>query len=147
MDAKPHLVVFCDPEPLAVGAAWRDRALYRGLRLLQPGFRHVFALVPTRLAHTYIIVNSTAERLDLADVVWVPPVWADGGEYEATLAWGGTGRVVEAWPSSPGRWVPRGPLSCVAVVKHLLGIEAAHVVTPWQLYRHLGGDGDVGDRA
>jgi hypothetical protein len=41
----------------------------------------------------------------------------------------------------PGRyWKPRGLFSCVGVIKHLLAMEAPWIWTPWQLYKHLGGD-------
>lgn len=31
--------------------------------------------------------------------------------------------------------------SCVESVKHILGIRAGFVLTPWQLYRHLNKKG------
>ena len=34
-------------------------------------------------------------------------------------------------------WRPRGVFTCVSAIKHLLGMQAPFVWTPWQLYLYL----------
>ena len=44
---------------------------------------------------------------------------------------------------NPDRWVARGPITCVAVVKAVLGIANWRIWTPWQLFQYLLGRGAI----
>ena len=136
------LVVFCPEDPLPADAGWRDRAVAWFLRRLQPGFRHCFVMWRSRLGPAWIIVNHHLGRLDVLEQPDTP-VEAFGTvfpHYGAVLAWmEERGLAHSVWvPRQPNhRFAPRGPMNCVSVVKHVLGIEAALILTPWQLYRRL----------
>jgi hypothetical protein len=117
----PALLVFCDDTEIA----W--------LRWLKPGFRHVFVALP--VAGGWITVDPLSTRLE----VEYHPLPADT-DLAAWFRMRGH-HVLETpvRPPLPAQW-PLAPLTCVSVAKRVLGISAPLIVTPWQLYRHLGGD-------
>lgn len=124
----PALLVFCADTEIA----WLRR-------LLRPGFRHVFVALPA--PGGWITVDPLSTRLEVA----FHPLAADmdlAGWFRAQ------GHLVLPVP----RQVPMpprtllAPLTCVSVAKRLLGIDAPFVLTPWQLYRHLGGTRPVQPR-
>jgi hypothetical protein len=41
---------------------------------------------------------------------------------------------------APLRLAPVRPYTCVEAVKHVLGLHAPWILTPWQLYKKLRGD-------
>jgi hypothetical protein len=90
-----------------------------------PGFRHCFAY--TQAPGGYLVVDARANGMDAAviseemlPVLLAPVTCAAHG-----LQWFRRG------------WHPRGLLTCVTVIKHLLGIRAWWVITPKQLYGYL----------
>lgn len=115
----PALVVFTDAREIP----W--------LRLLRPGFRHV--LVALRLpGGGWIVVNPLSHQIRIDSVATL--------EGPALAHWfraqGFT--VVETMTRrAPRREAPWAPMTCVEVVKRLLGIHARWVWTPWALYRLL----------
>lgn len=117
----PALLVFCHETEIV----W--------LRWLRPGFRHVFVALPAPGGWITVDPLST-----LLEVEYHPlPPDTDLAAWFRTRGH----RVLESpiHPPLPTQW-PFAPLTCVSVAKRLLGIRAPLVVTPWQLYRHLGGD-------
>lgn len=118
----PVLLVFCHDTDLP----W--------LRFLRPGFRHVFAAMP--VAGGWITLDPLSNRLELA----FHPL-PDGSDLAGWFRQRGH-HVLAARRRPPSSAIPfpLTPLTCVGVVKRLLGLRAPFVLTPWQLYRHLGGD-------
>lgn len=116
------LVVFCDGTEL-----W-------WLRLLRRGFRHCF--VALAVEGGWIVVDP----LSHVTVVAHFPI---GQEFDLGAWYRQQGlTVVCVQKSSPERRVaPILPSSCVETVKRILGIHAATVWTPWQLYRYLNKSG------
>ncbi|MFV3127613.1 hypothetical protein [Niveispirillum sp. KHB5.9] len=116
----PALLVFCHETEIA----W--------LRWLKPGFRHVFLALP--MPGGWVTLDPLSTQLE----VEFHPLPADAD----LAAWfRARGHIVLAAvlrPPLPVQW-PLAPFTCVTVAKRVLGIRAAHVQTPWQLYRHLGG--------
>lgn len=98
------------------------------LKLLKPGFRHCFVML--KAGDKWISIDPLAHmtRVDLHQ----PESELSGLLSEHNLTVVAT-HLREADP------VPSAPMlcTCVEVVKRILGIQCWHVVTPWQLYRHL----------
>ncbi|KAA5605692.1 hypothetical protein F1188_10105 [Roseospira marina] len=115
------MVVFTDG-----GAIW-------WLRLLRPGFRHVFIAV-RRPGH-WVIVDPLAHRMR---VDLVPT--ADAADLAAWYRAQGLTVVATETRAPPRKEAPWAPLTCVEVVKRLLGLHARWVWTPYALYRALGGE-------
>ena len=110
---------------------FEDRDDARLLRLLRPGFRHCFCLTGEGLRWT--LCDPLKSRLAVANV---------DGASAAALArhLAGEGRAVlygvvgEPAPCGP---LEVRPLTCVEIVKRLVGVSASGVLTPHQLYRSL----------
>jgi hypothetical protein len=113
------LVVFADH----VDCAW--------LTFLRPGFRHCFVVL--RAGSLWLACEPLKDRIEL-DALALPP----GFDLAAFYAAQGH-RVLEGRrpPPRPRQAFAPAPLTCVAVVKRLLGIRAPWVWTPRQLYAHL----------
>lgn len=144
------LLVFCDPPPCPEGAGWRERLLYRGLSLLRPGFRHVFAVRPSEAFDGWVMVNPHSGSLDVVEVPRDAVFWWDGspllGEqwFDSLFVMAERGLVHLAVVVGVQRqeFQPRGLLTCVAVVKHLIGWnKSGTTFTPWQLYRAVSHEG------
>jgi len=109
------------------------------LRVLKPGFRHVLVAVhrPGRgSGGHWVLVNPLAHRTQL-DVLADRPAAA----LAAWLRAQGHTVVETVTRVPPRREAPWAPLTCVEVVKRVLGLQARWVLTPWALYRHLTGTG------
>ncbi|MBI3443836.1 MAG: hypothetical protein HY055_00325 [Magnetospirillum sp.] len=100
------------------------------LRLLRRGFRHCFVVVETQAG--WLCLNPLAHRTAL-------DLWPLALEFDVAGWLRDQGLiVVEArLIQPPRRQAPVSLYSCVEAVKRVLGIHAAWVVTPWQLYRYL----------
>jgi len=99
------------------------------LRLLRPGFRHCFAVVPD--GGRWIAVEALSAGFVVA-ILPVPAGFDVAGWYRSRGF-----VVVPARRRPPGRSVWPGPFTCVALVKRVLGLRAPGVLTPWQLFRRL----------
>lgn len=117
----PALLVFCHETDIV----W--------LRGLKPGFRHVFLALPAPGGWITIDPLSTVLEVEYHPL---PPDTDLAAWFRARGH-----RVLESplHPPLPTQW-PFTPLTCVSVAKRILGIRAPLILTPWQLYRHLGGD-------
>jgi hypothetical protein len=110
-----------------------DHAESPWLRGLRAGFRHCFVVVRQELA--WLACEPLTDRLELV-LLPLPEAFDLPGFYATQ------GHTVLLGPTRadlPRRGLALAPLTCVEVVKRLLGIRAAWVMTPWQLYRHLKG--------
>jgi hypothetical protein len=119
-----------DPAPLPALVVFTDGDGIWWLRALRPGFRHVFVAI-CRAGH-WVVVNPLSHRatLDL-----VP---RERGADLATWYRARGYTVLETTTrTAPRREAPWAPLTCVEVVKRLLGVHARWVLTPHALYRHL----------
>jgi hypothetical protein len=100
-------------------------------RPLHPGYRHVYA-VRAEGADATMAFSHCGSVLD-AGVIHEPIGAFLRSRMESQAAFA----LALPAPSAPRRAVLRGPMSCVEVVKGLLGIRAPWIVTPRQLARHL----------
>lgn len=140
------LLVFCDPPPLPSGAGWKERLLYRGLQLLRPGFRHVFAVREADAFDGWVVVNPHSGSIDVVEVprgavFWWDGIAVEGGQwFEALFLAEDQGKAALAFFTGTPRqeFLARGLLTCVSVVKHCLGWNKhGTTLTPWQLYQAL----------
>jgi len=110
--------------------AFTGRTDLRVLRLLKPGFRHCFMALPDR--GQWLLYDPMAHATALQGLPLAPGT----NVFDALLAEGFV--VVPARVrTAPRRPAPVAPFTCVEAVKRALGIHARHVVTPWDLFRHL----------
>jgi hypothetical protein len=119
--ARSVLVVFADH----AGCPW--------LRPLRRGFRHCFVVL--RAGSVWLACDPLKDRIEL-DALDLP------GQFDLAAFYREQGhRVLVGQRPPPGtrRHFALAPLTCVTVVKRLLGIDAPWVWTPWQLYTHLSG--------
>lgn len=120
---------------LAIGrqalVVFEDRTDARVLRCLRPGFRHCFCL--TGNGTLWTLCDPLKSRLALATIDGLGA--AELAEHFAT---GGRTVILGAIAdgTSPGRPSLR-PVTCVEIVKRLVGLRTARVTTPYQLYRRL----------
>jgi hypothetical protein len=110
---------------------FEDRDDARLLRLLRPGFRHCFCLTGEGLRWT--LCDPLKSRLAVASVDG-----ASAAELARHLAAEGRA-ILYGIVGEPAPGGPPGlrPLTCVEIVKRLLGVSASGVLTPHQLYRSL----------
>jgi len=104
------------------------------LRLLRPGFRHCFAALGDEAGWT--VVEPLSGRLLVARLPVVAGFDLPGFYRRAGLA------VLGPFaPGEPCRRLlpPVAPLSCVSLCRALLGDAAPFAVTPYGLFRALGG--------
>lgn len=114
------LLLFCD----ATGLSW--------LRWLRPGFRHVFVALPE--GDGWIIIDPLSTRMEVTR----HPGWDEPSLTRWFRGQGVTTLATERHhPNRADSLIT--PLTCVAIAKRLLGLRAPLILTPWQLYRHLGG--------
>lgn len=119
VSARAAIAVFVDD----VQAPW--------LKFLSRGFRHVFAAVEE--GSSWMICDPLKDRIELR-LFDLPP----GGDLADIFAEQGHRVLVGRAVANRSRHkFALAPLTCVAVVKRLLGVRAARVLTPRQLYHHL----------
>ena len=119
--ASPVLVVFVEH----AGCPW--------LRLLRRGFRHCFVVL--RAGSVWLACEPLKDRIEL-DALELPCGFDLAAFYHEQ---GHRVLLGRRPPAGPRRRFALAPLTCVTVVKRLLGIDAPRVWTPWQLYTHLSG--------
>lgn len=108
------LVVFSDNS----GVWW--------LKLLKPGFRHCFVILETDRGCIWVdpLSNSlTIKMLEGYELAGLLQWYRDMGMKVLRTSVNGNRARPFAW----------GPMSCVEVVKRLIGLRNGAVLTPWQL--------------
>lgn len=125
------------PSPSLPGQQWRrvlvvftGRADLWWLRLLKPGFRHVFLALCG--PHGWLVFDPLSHQSLLHDT-GLPPEADLAGYYRGL----GLTVIETRIRRAPRRAAPWRPYSCVEAVKRLLGLQAPWVLTPWQLHRFL----------
>jgi hypothetical protein len=138
-------VIFSDPDPLGDVSRRRDRFLYSALMRLRPGFRHCYAMRRAEKFEGWIIINPVSSGVDVQEVddqnlTVAGHTFSSYAQFVDAMVAAGRAYRVESQQQAGRYWKPRGLFSCVGVIKHLLAMEAPWVWTPWQLYKHLGGN-------
>lgn len=120
-----------EPAAPSVLVVFADHAGCPWLRPLRRGFRHCFVVL--RAGSVWLACDPLKDRIEL-DALDLP------GRFDLAAFYREQGHRVlvgERPPSRTRRRFALAPLTCVTVVKRLLGIDAPWVWTPWQLYTHL----------
>jgi hypothetical protein len=120
--SRSALVVFVDHTE----CAW--------LRTLKRGFRHCFVVI--RDESCWLICDSLKDRIKLS-LLHLPRSFDLAGFYADQGHHVLVGQTAEDLPRD---WLTFAPLTCVSVAKRVLGIRAAWVLTPWQLFAHLSSE-------
>jgi hypothetical protein len=119
--------------PASVLVVFADHAGCPWLRPLRRGFRHCFVVL--RTDSVWLACEPLKDRIEL-DALVLPD------DFDLATFYCQQGHQVllgeRVRVRARGR-VALAPLTCVTVVKRLLGIDAPWVWTPWQLYAHLSG--------
>ena len=101
------------------------------LRFLRPGFRHCFAVVFD--GRQWILLDPLSHRIDIVAGDYMDRL--EIVEWYRRLGC----NVVETRLNAAPNAVPfPEPLTCVSIVKRLIGIRRPFVWTPWQLFRAIG---------
>jgi hypothetical protein len=127
----PAVVSGLDLPAPSVLVVFADHVQCRWLRPLRRGFRHCFVVV--RAGSLWLACEPLKDRIEL-DALALPH------GFDLATFYGERGHRVlvgQRPPVTARRRLVVAPLTCVTVVKRLLGIDAPWVWTPWQLYAHL----------
>ncbi len=115
------LVVFEDSDP---DERWRPWRL-----VTKRGFRHCWAAYND--GPGWLRINPTANGIMVErSLLSTSELMEFHGQQAET-------RVLYLCSRRPRRFLGRGLLTCVSVVKQILGVRAAWAITPYGLYRHL----------
>lgn len=117
--------------PDEILVVFTDRTDVWWLKFLRRGFRHCFICI--RFANQWIAVEPMLHRveitrLDLPDSVNLQRWFEDEGDISVSLH---PLDAPEAKPLTPAF------ITCVELVKRVLGLRRAFILTPYQLYTHL----------
>lgn len=103
------------------------------LRGLKKGFRHCAMIIRKEDDSGWLVVDPLSHHLLIDEV---RAVTGQPDLPELLRAEGHT-LVAVTIAAPPRKAAPFMPLTCVEVVKRLLGIHDWRIITPYQLYRHL----------
>ncbi|MFO1046734.1 MAG: hypothetical protein U1E52_02365 [Geminicoccaceae bacterium] len=120
--AQPELRALVVFEHRAAALPWR---------LLRPGFRHCYCMIGDRL--DWMLCDPLTNRIGLMSVQGL----SEAELIRVLAGQGGTvlrGGLCSTLSSHPLRI---RPVSCVEIVKRVLGLDLPRVLTPFQLYRAL----------
>lgn len=130
---RDWLILWHDVDPHD-GPWWPSRFV----GLLKPGFRHVFCARRAESGNWLVAewTHSRFHHTTMHDDAWYSYLC---GLPMLSMLW------VRDWMLPPPP-PPIEPATCVTAVKRTVGIYAPTVVTPWQLWRHLGQAGTTEGR-
>lgn len=101
------------------------------LRLLRPGFRHCYILVPLSDGQ-WLELNPASNFF-----YFTIHRFGKGYDYLNSLSENGCAVVSARVKIVPSRPLPLFLFNCVEFVKHALGINNRRIITPYQLYKYL----------
>ena len=129
---EPHTMSVDDLEDEAtVLVVFVGKTECRCLRWLKRGFRHCF--VALRASDKWLICDSLKNRMKFS-IVELPPNFSLSQFYrdQGHIVVAGHGSV-----PSEGSFLLPEPMTCVTVVKRIVGVRSFWTITPWQLFCRL----------
>jgi len=136
------LVVFCDPDPLADHVTRMDRFIYWFLTtFLKQGFRHCYVMRRAHHFSGWMIFNTGSNRTDVLEVPDYQPIDVGGVNFDSYTDYvdaaelSGIATIVTFAEQPRNHCTIRSHFNCVTSVKHVLGLSASRVITPWALYK------------
>jgi len=115
---------------------FQDSAEFTGSAWFTPGFKHVFAIEKQPLGWTCIDPNRFDLMIDILPVRWEADLM---NQYLINKP-GDTILKIMLTPHNEPTILRPSILSCVSLVKYMLGVSWPFVWTPWQLYIKLISD-------
>ena len=103
------------------------------LKVLKPGFRHCYLLLPFEDGNSYLELNPFSNQLSVG-------IRRNTGivGYIDYLCSDSLRQVVRAQIEiAPLKCAPLGLFSCVEFAKRILGMHSRFIITPYQLYKKL----------
>lgn len=99
------------------------------LKILKPGFRHCYVLLND--GKHWVTIDPLSNYMDVS-VQEIP------GEFNLPLWMKTRGHTIVPAPiEHAARQAPWMVLTCVEVVKRVLGLHKRWIITPWQLFQYL----------
>lgn len=111
---------------------FQDETSLWWLRILKPGFRHCYILIPLG-DNSYLELNPMSNQLFI-NIYHFPR----GYDYISSLKAASKQVVWVAMPQyTPMSAAPIGVFTCVEFVKRTLGLHDRKIMTPYALYKYL----------
>jgi hypothetical protein len=124
-------VVFQNMEKPEYGAPKKEKLIYWFIKKLRPGFQHVCAFREAAEFQGWLKIDSYSCGIAIEEIT--DPFFLEELEGRVNL---GLASVVPVFSSTSDVFMPRAFLTCVSVVKHLLGVKS-WAVTPFGLFKFL----------
>lgn len=102
------------------------------LKYLKAGFRHCFIILETDRGCVWVDPLSSSFTIKILE----------GYELNSLVRWyreSGMRVLSVSVPAHGGKPFAWAPMTCVEVVKRLIGVRDPFVLTPWQLYKAIKG--------
>lgn len=120
-----------NPEQTKIWIIFSGQADLPWLKILKPGFRHCLILLHD--GRNWLTIDPMLNHLD----VIIHYDIQEGVNFPALLRAQGHTVMSAKMDRSRKTPAPFMLLTCVEVIKRLLGLHKFFIFTPWQLYRHL----------
>lgn len=120
-----------DFPPKKIWIVFTGKTDIQWLKILKPGFRHCFAILND--GQKWMSVDPLAPYTDINIYHHIEP------DFDLVNALRAKGYQVIKAPTKESHKsaAPIMVFTCVEAIKRLIGLHARHIITPWQLYRHL----------
>ncbi len=103
------------------------------LRLLKSGFRHCYILQKMQKGHLWLEINPYSNQVMISLHRYEKSITIE----EFLVGRGESLACAVKIKNAPQKCAPLGFFTCVEMVKRILGIHSASIITPYQLYKKL----------
>lgn len=124
-------VVFQNMEKPEYSAPCKEKLIYWFIKKLRPGFQHVCAFRKAEQFQGWIKIDSYSCGIAIEEIT--DPFFLEELEGRINL---GLAHAVLVWSNTSDVFMPRAFLTCVSVIKHLIGVKS-RALTPFGLYKFL----------
>ena len=125
--------VFVAPQFDKAYVVFTDNTSLWWLRLLKPGFRHCYLLLSCRGGRCWLELNPYSDQIEVSFCEFA----ASQSETSLLRTYENCLVCPVKINKAPQKCAPLGFITCVEMVKRVLGIHDVRVITPYQLYKKL----------